>query len=163
MLNEHTWLLVCYNTGISWKHIWCRAVFLPSNSTTVCGSTHLQLLVKAPWSAQGGVEGMGPVCGPQDQQLTWVTLLEGQEKRRNQSCLESQWEHCVYMECLNHLAIRTPINVYFFKKEVNIHVNISVVLMLLQATQYHWKLYLRYFSSENPLKLKCVCPLTQLW
>lgn len=45
------------------------------------GTTNLQLLVEASWSAQGGVESMGPVCGPQDQQLTWVTLLEKQEKR----------------------------------------------------------------------------------
>lgn len=40
------------------------------------GGTHLQLLVEASWSAQGGIEGLGSVCGPQNQQLTWMAVLE---------------------------------------------------------------------------------------
>lgn len=70
--------------GVKWTHMaaggeWAENISDTDTSSTVRGSTHLQLLVKASWSAQGRVEGMGSVRGPQDQQLTRVTLLEGQE------------------------------------------------------------------------------------
>lgn len=52
------------------------------------GRTHLQLFVKASRSAQGGVEGMGPVCGSEDQQLTRVTLLETRGQRQEMSSVQ---------------------------------------------------------------------------
>lgn len=45
-----------------------------SESAVLC-STNLQLFVKTAWATQGRIQSVGPVCGPQHQQLAGMTLL----------------------------------------------------------------------------------------
>lgn len=45
--------------------------------------TNLQLLVKASRATQGRVQSVGPVRGPQNQELTGVPLLEGGREQKS--------------------------------------------------------------------------------